>query len=53
MNPLLTRSEAGADEVTTGTVLVAAKFKDGVVLGADSRSVKGTCVDVWRAWVFE
>jgi hypothetical protein len=25
----------------TGTTLVAAKFKDGVVIGADSRSVKG------------
>merc|ERR1712066_295968 len=36
--------ESVAEEVSTGTTLVAVEFADGVVLGADSRTSMGTYV---------
>jgi len=36
--------ESCAEEVSTGTTLVAVEFADGVVLGADSRTSMGTYV---------
>jgi hypothetical protein len=38
--------------VSTGTTMVAAKYKDGVVIGADSRSVKSKFEEVLRAPTF-